>query len=117
VNLKAEFAPYAALDKLDKIMEYKLWDCGLGVKDWLGCGCDTGIACCIPLEAFVIYRVELRNFFDLMLKKKEDPHPLTLMISQLPDGKSQLLLIRYSFSLFSHILPCLTVMFSLFFTR
>jgi hypothetical protein len=34
-----------------------------------------------------IYRGELDNFLDLTLKKKEDPHPLTLMITQLPTGK------------------------------
>ena len=67
-----------------------------------------------------IHRAELSDFLDLMLKKKQDPHPLTLMITQLPAGKSKSILTRYNFPLFFLIsclcvppLPCFRLSFSL----
>ena len=89
-KLEAEFAPYAAVDKLDKL-EYEFWDRGRGSQRSAGtllrhryCMLHTtsGILRCES-----IYRAELSDFLDLTLKKKEDPHPLTLMITQLPTGK------------------------------
>ncbi len=41
-----------------------------------------------------------------MLKKKEDPHPITLMITQLPTGKSKSILTRYDVLLFFPNLTC-----------
>jgi hypothetical protein len=89
-KLEAEFAPYAAVDKLDKL-EHELWDRGRGshrsAGTWLRhryCMLHTtsGILRCES-----IYRAELSDFLGLTLQKKEDPHPLTLMITQLPAGK------------------------------
>ena len=89
-KLEAEFAPYAAVDKYDKL-EHELWDRGRGshrsAGTWLRhryCMLHTtsGILRCES-----IYRAELSNFLSLTLQKKEDPHPLTLMITQLPAGK------------------------------
>jgi hypothetical protein len=84
-KLEAEF-----VDKLDKL-ENELWDRGRGshrsAGTWLRhryCMLHTtsGILRCES-----IYHAELSDFLDLTLKKKEDPHPLTLMITQLPTGK------------------------------
>ncbi len=35
-----------------------------------------------------LYRAELSDFLGLDMKKPEDVHPLFLMISQIPQGKS-----------------------------
>jgi hypothetical protein len=102
-KLEAEFAPYAAVDKYDKL-EHELWDRGRvshrSAGSWLRnryCMLHTtsGILRCESM-----YRAELSDFLELTLKKKEDPHPLTLMITQLPTGKSQFILTRYNFPLF-----------------
>jgi hypothetical protein len=89
-NLEAGFAPYAAVDKYDKL-EDELWDRGQGSHRsagmWLRhryCMLHTtsGI-----LRCELIYRAELSDFLDLTLQKKEDSHQLTVMITQLPAGK------------------------------
>jgi hypothetical protein len=89
-KLEAEFAPYAAVDKCGKL-EHELWDRGGGshrsTGTWLRhryCMLHTtsGILRCES-----IYCAELSGFLSLMIQKKEDPHPLTLMITQLPAGK------------------------------
>jgi hypothetical protein len=89
-KLEAEFAPYAAVDKLDEL-EHELWKRGRvshrSAGTWLRhryimLHTTSGI-----LRAESIYRAELSDFLALTLKKKEDPHTLTLMITQLPSGK------------------------------
>ena len=98
-KLEAEFAPYAAVDKLDKL-EHELWDRGRVSHRsafWLRhryCLLHTtsGILRCES-----IYRAELSNFFGFNATKKEGPHPVTLMITQLPAGKSKLFLTQIYF--------------------
>jgi hypothetical protein len=90
-KLEAEFAPYSAVDKYDKI-EHELWMRGKSnhrsAGTWLRhryilLHSTSGILRCES-----IYRAELSDFLGLTLKKKEDPHPLFLMITQLAQGKS-----------------------------
>jgi hypothetical protein len=90
-KLEAEFAPYAAVNKLDKL-ENELWDRGQGSHRSGGTWLLRHRYCMLHTTSGIlrcesIYRTELSNFLDLMLKKKEDPHPLTLMITQLYTGK------------------------------
>jgi hypothetical protein len=108
-KLEAEFAPYTAVDKYDQL-EYELWDRGRGshrsAGTWLRhryimLHTTSGI-----LRAESIYRAELSDFLELTLKKKEDPHPITLMITQLPTGKSKSILTRYDVPPFFPNLTC-----------
>jgi hypothetical protein len=90
-KLEAEFAPYIAVEQYDKIEE-DLWKRGdTNIRSacaWLRhrfCLLYTtsGILRCESL-----YRAELSDFLGLVMKKPEDVHPLYLMISQIPQGKS-----------------------------
>jgi hypothetical protein len=89
-KLEAEFAPYAAVDKYDKI-EHEMWIRGKhshrSAGTWLRhryCLLHTtsGILRCESM-----YGAELSDFLGLWIKKAEDPHPLFLMITQLALGK------------------------------
>jgi hypothetical protein len=90
-KLEAEFAPYTAVMQYDQIEE-DLWKRGdTNIRSacaWLRhrfCLLYTtsGILRCESL-----YRAELSDFLGLDMKKPEDVHPLYLMISQIPQGKS-----------------------------
>lgn len=89
-KLEAEFAPYTAIDKYGRI-EQELWTRGASnfrsAGTWLRhryilLHTTSGILRCES-----IYRAELSDFMGLTMKKKEDPHPLFLMITQIGQGK------------------------------
>jgi hypothetical protein len=90
-KLEAEFAPYTAVMQYDQIEEV-LWKKGdTNIRSacaWLRhrfclLYSTSGILRCESL-----YRAELSDFLGLDMKKPEDVHPLFLMISQIPQGKS-----------------------------
>lgn len=84
------FGPYQAVDRLPDI-EQAMWE-----KSSL----NSRSACCWLRHRFVflystagllrcesLYKAELSDFLALTVKKETDVHPLTLMITQIPEGK------------------------------
>jgi hypothetical protein len=89
-KMEAEFAPHAAADKLDKI-EHELWMRGRknhrSAGTWLRHRYSMMHTTGGVLRCESLYGAELSDFLALTLQRKEDPHPLLLMITQLALGE------------------------------
>jgi hypothetical protein len=89
-KMEAEVAPRAAADKLDKI-ECELWTRGKknhrSAGTWLRHRCSMMHATGGVLRCESLCGAELSDFLALTLQRKEDPHPLLLMITQLALGE------------------------------
>lgn len=84
------FGPYQAVEKMDEI-EDKMWFKSTNLKgtgSWFRNRFIFLYTTAGILRSESLFRAELSDFLCIRIKKPEDVHPLLLMITQIPEGKS-----------------------------
>lgn len=88
------FGPYQAVEKLDEI-EATMWSKSAklhGTGSWFRNRFVFLYTTAGILRSESLFRAELSDFLCISVKKAEDVHPLLLMITQIPEGKFQIIM-------------------------